>query len=340
MPTFRGLPVQELCRRCSFEEVAYLAWQGELPGRDQLSAQNRVERAQRALPAAVAAAIAEQPFAADPVDTLRMAVTLLGGNDPAKHELSPATVRAEALRLFAVLPSIIAMDQRRRQGLGAIAPREHLGYAANFLYMTFGKVPEPQIVAAFETSLILYADAPDFAQRTVAPSSPGFRGAVASAIETLRGSDERGGSGAVLKMINEIAIPDNAGPWLEEALAGGRRIAGFCHRLDKSEDPRVPAMRRALGMVASLRRGQDLVEVCDALATAMYDMTRRHPSLDYPASLAHHLIGFDTSTYLPVIAAARLPGWTAHIAAQVAASSLARPGGACDGSAERPAASG
>lgn len=47
------------------------------------------------------------------------------------------------------------MDQRRRRGLGGIPPRDDLSYAANFLYMTFGKVPEPQIVAAFQTSLIL-----------------------------------------------------------------------------------------------------------------------------------------------------------------------------------------
>jgi citrate synthase len=132
---------QELCRRHSFEEVAYLRWHGELPTREQVCAQNRVERAQRALSPQVAAALARQPAAADPIDTVREA---LGAE------------RATAVRLFAVLPAIVAADQRLRQGLGVIAAREHLGYAANFLSMTFGKVPEPQIVAAFETALILY----------------------------------------------------------------------------------------------------------------------------------------------------------------------------------------
>ena len=28
---YRGYPVQELAARCSFEEVAYLLWNGELP---------------------------------------------------------------------------------------------------------------------------------------------------------------------------------------------------------------------------------------------------------------------------------------------------------------------
>src|SRR2546421_7724883 len=34
---YRGYPVQELAELCSFEEVAYLLWYGELPNRDQLA---------------------------------------------------------------------------------------------------------------------------------------------------------------------------------------------------------------------------------------------------------------------------------------------------------------
>jgi citrate synthase/2-methylcitrate synthase len=34
---YRGYPVQELAARCSFEEVAYLLWNGELPTPEQLA---------------------------------------------------------------------------------------------------------------------------------------------------------------------------------------------------------------------------------------------------------------------------------------------------------------
>ena len=43
---YRGYPVQELARNCSFEEVAYLLWHGELPNEAQLA---RVLRARGAL---------------------------------------------------------------------------------------------------------------------------------------------------------------------------------------------------------------------------------------------------------------------------------------------------
>ena len=60
--TLRGYDIRELSGRTSFEEVAYLLWHGELPDPDQLTAQHRIERAQRALDPVVAATlIAELP---------------------------------------------------------------------------------------------------------------------------------------------------------------------------------------------------------------------------------------------------------------------------------------
>jgi 2-methylcitrate synthase len=337
--TYRGYPVQELCRSRSFEEVAYLLWHGDLPGPEQLAAQNRAERLQRALAPAVAATLAALPVTAHPMDTLRTAVSLLGASDPAEDDNSPAAVQAKALRLFAVLPAVVALDQRRRHGLGAIAPRDDLGYAANFLYMTFGKVPEPQIVTAFETSLILYAEhsfnASTFTARVVSSTLSDLYSAVAAAIGALKGSLHGGANEAVMEMMDEIAIPDNVKPWLEVALAGKRKIMGFGHRVYKNGDSRVPTMRTALGTVAALRDGQRLIDIYEALAKAMYDAKGLHPNLDYPAGPAYHLIGFDTPTFTPIFVAARLPGWTAHIAEQLAANSLIRPLAAYDGPAER-----
>jgi citrate synthase len=337
--TYRGYPVQELCRRCSFEEVAYLLWHGELPTRDQLAAQNRIERTQRALDPVIAATLIGLPLTAHPMDTLRTAVSLLGASDPAENDISPAATQAKALRLFAVLPAVVAFDQRRRHGLGATPPRDDLSYAANFLYMTFGRVPEPQITAAFQTSLILYAEhsfnASTFTARVVTSTLSDLYSAVTAAIGALKGPLHGGANKAVMEMMTEIAIPDNAKPWLGEALADGRRIAGFGDCACRNGDPRVPAMRAALGMIAALRSGQNLLDIYETLAAAIYDVKGLHPNLDYPAGPAYHLIGFDTPMFTPIFVTARLPGWTAHIAEQLTANSLIRPLASYNGPAER-----
>ncbi len=337
--TYRGYPVQELARRCSFEEVAYLLWHGELPTPGQLSAQNRAERVQRALDPLVAAALMTLPVTAHPMDSLRTAVSLLGANDPAEGDNSPAAVKAKSLRLFAALPTVVALDQRRRHGLGAIPPRDDLGFAANFLYMTFGKVPEPQVVAAFETSLILYAEhsfnASAFTARVVTSTLSDLYSAVVAAICALKGPLHGGANEAVMRMLNEIGIPDNVKPWLDEALAGQRKVMGFGHRVYKNGDPRVPAMRSALGMIAALRGGEHLIDLYETLAAAVYEAKGLHPNVDYPTGLAYHLIGFDTPIFTPVFVAARLPGWTAHIAEQLAGNSLIRPLAVYNGPDER-----
>lgn len=318
---YRGYPVEELRRWCSFEEVAYLLWHGELPTRDQISAQNRVERAQRALSPVIATAIAAGHVTAHPIDTLRAAVSLLGADAPGRWRVLSA-LRAEALRLFAVLPSIIAADQRRRQGLGPVTPRDDLGYAANFLYMTFGKIPEPQVVAAFDTTLILYAEhsAHACADRVV---TPGIYGAVAAAAGTLKDSSNGHAGEAVMRMMNEIAIPDNVKPWLEEALRSGREIVGFDHHACRDGDSRVASMRAALGVVAAVRGHEDhLVETYDALATAVLEATGSRPNLNYPIGPACHLTGLTASACTPILVVASIPGWTVRIAERLGLGSL------------------
>jgi citrate synthase len=337
--TYRGYPVQELTRNCSFEEVAYLLWHGELPVAEQLAAQNDAERAQRSIDPVIADILRDLPVTAHPMDTLRTAVSLLGAADLDEDVTTPSACQEKALRLFAVLPAVVALDQRRRHGLGPVPPRDDLGFAANFLYMTFGEVPEPGIVAAFETSLILYAEhsfnASTFTARVVTSTLSDVYSAVTAAIGALKGPLHGGANEAVMDMMTEIGVADNVGPWLEQALASKRKIMGFGHRVYKNGDSRVPTMSAALGDIAAIRGGQHLIDIYETLAAAMYEAKGLHPNLDYPAGPAYHLIGFDTPTFTPIFVAARLPGWTAHTTEQLGANSLIRPLAAYGGPAER-----
>jgi citrate synthase len=317
-------PVQELCRRCSFEQVAYLRWHGRLPTPDQLRAQQRAERGARALAPALTAQLNDRAAGYPggsppdgPLDDIRAAVSLIGAAGPAPGDSSPDGTQATAVRLFALLPAVIAAGQRRRRGLDPVAPRPDLGYAANFLYMTFGKVPEPQIVRAFEVSLILYAE---HSVNTTPPARVADSTAadLYGAVAAVAGSLPASATEAVIDMMNEIGVPGNARPWLDAALASGRKIPGFGHRLERSGDPRVPAMRPALGMIAALRGGQRLTGVYEALAEAVNEARGLLPHLDYAAAPAYHLIGLDTAAFTPVLFAARLPGLTAHLAGQLA----------------------
>src|SRR5947209_17201464 len=78
-----GYPVQELAEHCSFEQVAWLLWHGELPDEKQLADFKADERSRRNLSPELLEVIKNAPRSAHPMDLLRTAVSFLGMEDPA-----------------------------------------------------------------------------------------------------------------------------------------------------------------------------------------------------------------------------------------------------------------
>jgi 2-methylcitrate synthase len=330
---YRGYPVQELAEKCTFEEVAYLLWHGELPTPDELAQFETLERSLRALDPRVKRVIDELPTTAHPMDVVRTAVSVIGATDPTLSQPDGTTDRSlnegRAVYLLAQLPSIVAYDQRRRRGEHLVEPRDDLGYSANFLHMTFGEVPDLVVVDAFDVSMILYAEhsfnASTFTARVVTSTLADLYSAVTAAIGALKGPLHGGANEAVMHVFEEIGAADGAEAWLDAALAEKRKIMGFGHRVYKNGDSRVPTMKAALDRLIVEYDRPDLGALYDALETAMGERKNIKPNLDYPSGPAYHLMGFDTEMFTPLFVAARVTGWTAHIMEQLASNALIRP---------------
>ncbi|QPZ40116.1 bifunctional 2-methylcitrate synthase/citrate synthase [Paramicrobacterium chengjingii] len=336
---YRGYPVQELAESCSFEQVAYLLWNGELPSDDELAEFEKVERDQRALESNVKQAIDLLPTTCHPMDVIRTAVSVIGANDESAEDNSIEANRQKAVRLYAKLPAIVAYDQRRRRGEDAVEPRDDLGYSANFLWMTFGEEPDQVVEHAFTVSMILYAEhsfnASTFTARVVTSTLADLYSAVTAAVGALKGALHGGANEAVMHALDEIKTADAAEQWLDDALGEKRKIMGFGHRVYKNGDSRVPSMKKALDSLAEHYDRQDMLDLYEALERAMGDRKNIKPNLDYPSGPAYNLMGFDTQTFTPLFVAARITGWTAHIAEQLASNSLIRPLSEYNGPDER-----
>lgn len=341
---YRGYPVQELAATQPFEAVAYLLWYGELPTDEQLADFTAEERANRALEDNVRQAIDLVPLDAHPMDVLRTAVSLVGASDPAAFDNSRESDLMKSRRLFAKLPAMVAYDQRRRHGLGIVDPREDLDYAQNFLWMTFGDVPDPVVARAFNVSMILYAEhsfnASTFTARVITSTTADLYSAVVGAIGALKGPLHGGANEAVMHIFDEIGSASNVGPWLDTALAEKRKIMGFGHRVYKNGDSRVPTMKAALDTLVEhySAEGDTAVELAalyDALESEFVSRKGIYPNLDYPSGPAYNLMGFDTLTFTPLFVASRITGWTAHIMEQAASNALIRPLSAYNGPDER-----
>jgi len=330
---YRGYPVQQLAERCTAEEVAYLLWHGELPTPAQLAEFETLERSLRHLNPTVKHTIDALPLAAHPMDVVRTAVSVLGALDETLTTdgtwVDGDLTLERSIRLWAQLPAIVAYAQRRLRGEDLVEPRDDLGYSANFLHMTFGEVPELVVVNAFDVSMILYAEhsfnASTFTARVIASTLSDVYSAVTGAIGALKGPLHGGANEAVMHVFREIGTADAAPQWLADSLAAKRKIMGFGHRVYKKGDSRVPTMKAALETLVEHYDRPEVLDLYDALETAMDNAKGIKPNLDYPSGPAYDLMGFDTTLFTPLFIAARVTGWTAHVREQLSANALIRP---------------
>lgn len=327
--TYRGYPVQELCDLCSFEEVAFLLWNGALPTRRELNVFKREERSRRSLSRDHYSIIAKFPKKAHPMDTIRTSVSYLGSTEVAWGGEPIENDRNRALDLLAKIPTMIASDFRYRKGKRRISPRDDLSISENFLNMCFGSVPPKEVVKAFDISLILYAEhsfnASTFASRVITSTMSDIYGAVVGGIAALKGPLHGGANEAVMNMLIEIGHPNKAADWLNKAFSEKRVVMGFGHRVYKSGDSRVPTMRAALEELGRWKNDRRWIEIEDVLQQIMLDQKNIYPNLDFPAGPAYYMMGFPIDMYTPIFVMSRITGWTAHIMEQGQDNRLIRP---------------
>ncbi|MEO7162884.1 MAG: bifunctional 2-methylcitrate synthase/citrate synthase, partial [Bdellovibrionia bacterium] len=326
---YRGYPVQDLAENCSFEEVAFLLYYGELPTSLQLDAFRDRERGHRGISQTVLRAIENFPREAHPMDAIRTAVSILGCEDPLVWDSSPEANIGKAIQLLAKISTMVAAHSRMRQGLKFIPPLKELSIAENFFYMCFGKIPKEEIVRAFEVSLILYAEhsfnASTFTARVVTSTQSDIYSATVAGIAALKGPLHGGANEQVMHMMIEIGDPAKAEQWMLDALAQKKKVMGFGHRVYKSGDSRVPTMKKYSQIVANVTGEQKWMKMYHALEKVMVEKKNIYPNLDFPAGPAYYMMGFDIDFFTPIFVMARTTGWSAHFIEQSENNRLIRP---------------
>jgi 2-methylcitrate synthase len=327
--TYRGYAVQDLCEEASFDEVAYLLWNGELPDAAQLRDFQAAERAERALSPGLLRVLREFPAEAHPMDAIRTAVSFMGMEDPECADISDAAQRRKAMRLLAKLPTAVAATNRISKGLDPIAPDAKLPFCENFFHMVFGKVPQKEVIKAFDVSMILYAEhtfnASTFAARVVTSTMADMHGAITAGIAALKGPLHGGANEAVMHMLKEIPSPEVAEAWLRERFDHKALVMGFGHRVYKNGDSRVPTMKKYAEVMAEVVGDKRWMNTSAVLARVMLAEKRIHPNLDFPAGPAYYLMGFDIPMFTPIFVCSRITGWAAHVLEQAADNRLIRP---------------
>ena len=337
--TYRGYAVQDLCEKCSWEEVAFLMVNEELPSSKKLADFIEKEKGYRNISKDLLDIIHKFPKAAHPMDTLRTCVSYLGMEDKRIWDNSLVTNMDKYIQMLAKIPTIISATYRCKKGEKIITPRNDLTASENFFNMCFGKIPGKEVIKAFDVSLILYAEhsfnASTFASRVITSTTSDIYSAICGGIGALKGPLHGGANEQVMHMLKEIGEVKNAKKWILDALAKKKKIMGFGHRVYRSGDSRVPTMTKYAEKMALFTGGEKWIQISNILRDTMIKEKNIYPNLDFPAGPAYYMMGFDIDMFTPLFVMSRITGWTAHIMEQTADNRIIRPLSDYIGSAQR-----
>jgi len=326
-----GYDIHDLAKSATFEEVCYLLWHRRLPSRAELGDLQSQLAAARPLPEQIIRLMRSLP-PVDGMDALRTMTSALAHYDAEANEASPAAQYRKAVRLTAQTGTIVATWGRLQAGGGLIVPDPVLSHAANFLYMLTGNRPDALATRAFDVALILHADhelnASTFAGRVAAATLTDIYSAVVAAIGTLKGPLHGGANADVMRTLLELgenATGERIDDFVRGKFARKEKIAGFGHRVYRTEDPRATHLRqmsRDLGKRAGSTGWFDMSQRIEALVKSEKKL---NANVDFYSASTYYTLGIPIDLYTPIFAVSRMSGWTAHILEQYANNRLIRP---------------
>ena len=328
---YRGYPIEELASKSDFLEVAYLLLNGELP--------TAMQRTQFVHDITHHTMVHEQIttlFRGFRRDAHPMAVLcgVVGALSAFYHDSTdindPYQRMVASHRLIAKLPTIGAMAYKYSLGQPFIYPDNSLGYAENFLRMTFAVPCEPYkvnpvLAKAMDRIFILHADHEQNAS-TATVRNAGSSGAnpfacIAAGIASLWGPAHGGANEAVLKMLARIGDKKNIPDFIAHVKDKNEHEIqyGFGHRVYKNYDPRARVLRESCHEVLDELGIKDdpLLDLAMELEKISlnddYFITRKlYPNVDFYSGIILKAMGFPTSMFTVLFAIARTVGWIAQ----------------------------
>src|SRR5579862_1748266 len=233
----RGYPIDQLAEQSSFMEVSYLLLNGELPTADELS--NFVYTISRHTMLHEQLATFYRGFRRD-AHPMAIMCGVVGALSAFYHDSTDITDPYQRMvasyRLIAKMPTLAAMAYKYSQGQPFIYPDNSLGYAENFLRMTFAVPCEeykvnPVVARALDRIFILHADHEQNAS-TATVRNAGSSGAnpfacIAAGIASLWGPAHGGANEAVLKMLAKIGDKKNIPEFISEVKEKSEIEYGF-----------------------------------------------------------------------------------------------------------------
>ncbi|CAG9621641.1 citrate synthase/methylcitrate synthase [Sutcliffiella rhizosphaerae] len=325
---YRGYDVRDIASSYTFEEIAHLIWYGEFPTIEQLDQTDFMFKKYRKLTPVMEKVLTSLPENMTAMSVLRTVLSAAGDdtfiNKPSIEE---------AIKLTAVIPTIIAYRFRLLEGKVVVPPSKDLSHVENYLYMLNGEKEAEELVRVLETYMNLTMEhgmnASTFAARVTASTESDMVSSITSAIGTMKGPLHGGAPSEVINLLDELSLVDNLEEHLRAKVQSGQKLMGFGHRVYKTIDPRSVAIKNLLISLVGKDEWLDLALKVEQLALKVLQEEKPGRSLytnvEFFAAAIMKAISLDPSLFTPTFSASRMVGWTAHIMEQAEDNVIIRP---------------
>lgn len=325
--TYCGYDIADLAENTTFEEVAYLLFNGELPNQSQLTSYKTQLNGLRDLPQALKEVLQRIPKDAHPMDVMRTGCSFLGNLEP---EMDFTEQHQAANRLLAAFPAIMCYWYKfSHEGVEIDCNTDEDSLGGHFLALLHGKTPSQQHRKVMDVSLILYAEhefnASTFTARVCASTLSDMYSCVTGAIGTLRGPLHGGANEAAMDMIQKFDSPADAKEKMAGMLARKEKIMGFGHAIYRETDPRNVIIKAWSEKLAKENGDTSLYDISVACEEFMWDSKKLFCNADFFHASTYHFMGIPTKLFTPIFVCSRLTGWAAHVMEQRSNNRIIRP---------------
>jgi citrate synthase len=333
---YRGYDIADLVENATFEEVAFLLWDGKLPNKTELATLRKQLGESASLPEHVTSILRTLPRQTQPMDALRTAASALGATDPDLESNEPDANRRKAVRLMAQFPTIVTAFHRLRNGEQPVAPDPSLSVAGNFLYMMNGKRPHETLTRVLDAALVLHAEhgmnASTFTARVTAATLADLHASVTAACAALKGPLHGGANQDVMQLLLECGTADKAEEKVRSMLANKDKVPGFGHRVYRTFDPRATFLRKMSKQLGEAAGNSKWYEMSERLIPILKDTPKSdgtpmnlNPNVDFFSASAYYTMGIPIDLFTPIFGVARVTGWCAHVMEQHRNNRIIRP---------------
>lgn len=335
--TYCGYDVSDLANNATFEEVAYLLFNGELPNQTELDAYKAELFTLRDIPQALKEVLKLIPKNAHPMDVMRTGASFLGNIEP-ENDFSEQTHAAN--RLLAAFPAIMTYWYRYTHDnieIDCVTDEDTIG--GHFLRLLTGKAPSELHRRVIDVSLTLYAEhefnASTFTARVCASTLSDMYSCITAAIGSLRGPLHGGANEAAMEMIQKFESPEDAKIQMAGMLERKEKIMGFGHAVYRTSDPRNVIIKGWSEKLAKENGDTSLYDISVACEEFMWDTKQLFCNADFFHASTYNFMGIPTKLFTPIFVCSRLTGWAAHVMEQRENNRIIRPSADYSGSEPR-----